>query len=684
MAIDRMKKITVVCPVHAAHRLNRTLYELCAVEIVNAVQTYGEAGDGFRRQDVSTEECDQHLSKIGLSLALIDEFVPEQKSFFEGLTPLPLLIDSKELDVARHDFQFDAVFDEALGLDETRRAAERRAAELRTQLDSLLPFVGVPFAVSDLHRTHRVRVVFGTIPVKQVEALRARTDIGDLLAWEVVPSVEPKEKTGAKDGVARVLAAFLPENEDVARRALAGEQFEELPLPNVPGKVRDRVRELEGDIAECDEEIAAVRARVTELAKHRRQLLVLRGHWDGVRRQLLAHGESLQGRWLNVLTGYCRERDLSRVEEQLHKDVPEATLIAEDPAPDDDVPISISLPRLVKPVYMLISLFGLPPYSAFDPSPFIILPFYLFFGICFGDVGYGLLLLALGWYLSRKTKPYESVHNFSQLLYFAGFSTAVFGALLGSWFGDLYDAKYLGEDNLLLKAKESLMVLDPLKDPVTMLLVALGIGVCNQLYGVVLKMHGAAKNGDWQTVTFDGLFWLITLPGLVLLVGNFLGGLGAAPAMIGKILFLGGALGLVFTQGRSEKGILLKAVNGIVSIYGILGSYGCAAFIGDTLSYCRLLALGLTTSIVAMCVNMIGGLVRDIPYVGIVLFVAVLVAGHLFNFAISLLGAFVHSMRLIFVELFGRFYSGGSREFRPLGFDSDSCQLVHKGEGAAG
>ena len=684
MAIDRMKKITVVCPVHAAHRLNRTLYELRAVEIVNAVQTYGDTGDGFRRHDVSTDECDQHLSKIGLCLSLIDEFVPEQKSFFEGLTPLPLLIDPKELEAARHSFQLEAIHEEARALDETRKTAERRAAELRAQLDSMLPFVGVPFAVSDLHRTRRVRVVFGTMPSKQMDALRNRTDLGDVLAWEVVPSVEPKETARAKDGVARILAAFLPENEDAARRALAGEQFEELPLPNVPGKVRDRVRELEGDIAECNDAIATVRARVIELAKHRRELLVLRGHWDGVRRQMLAHGESLQGRWLNVLTGYCRERDLAGVEQKLHKEVTEATVIAEDPATGDDVPISISLPKLVKPVYMLISLFGLPPYSAFDPSPFIILPFYLFFGICFGDVGYGLLLLALGWYLSRKTKPYESVHNFSQLLYFAGFSTVIFGALLGSWFGDLYDPKYLGADNLLLKAKESLMVLDPLKDPVSMLLVALGIGVCNQLYGVVLKMHGAAKGGDWKTVAFDGLLWLITLPGLVLLIGNFLGALGAVPAMIGKILFLGGALGLVFTQGRSEKGILLKAVNGVVSIYGILGSYGCAAFIGDTLSYCRLLALGLTTSIVAMCVNMIGGLVRDVPYVGIVLFVLVLVAGHTFNFAISLLGAFVHSMRLIFVELFGRFYSGGSREFRPLGFDSDTCQLVHKGERAPG
>jgi V/A-type H+-transporting ATPase subunit I len=104
-----------------------------------------------------------------------------------------------------------------------------------------------------------------------------------------------------------------------------------------------------------------------------------------------------------------------------------------------------------------------------------------------------------------------------------------------------------------------------------------------------------------------------------------------------------------------------------------MGSYGITAFIGDTLSYCRLLALGLTTSIVAMAFNLLGGMLKGIPYVGTILFLLLLLIGHTFNFAISVLGAFVHSMRLIYVEFFGRFYETGSRPFQPLGFDSPAC-----------
>jgi V/A-type H+-transporting ATPase subunit I len=141
-------------------------------------------------------------------------------------------------------------------------------------------------------------------------------------------------------------------------------------------------------------------------------------------------------------------------------------------------------------------------------------------------------------------------------------------------------------------------------------------------------------------------------------------------------MFAVGAIGLVLTQGRHAEGIVAKVGTGVVSLYGIVGSYGCTAFIGDTLSYCRLLALALTTSIVGLTVNMIAGLLAEsVPYVGTVLFIVVFVVGHTFNFAISMLGAFVHAMRLVFVEFFGRFYEGGAKPFEPLGFDSPAYIL---------
>jgi V/A-type H+-transporting ATPase subunit I len=302
--------------------------------------------------------------------------------------------------------------------------------------------------------------------------------------------------------------------------------------------------------------------------------------------------------------------------------------------------------------------------------------FYLFFGICFGDVFYGLMLVALSLYLRSKTKPYPAVYNFSTLFLYSGVSTMVFGALLGSWFGDLWKPEYLGEGNALQRLHDIFFAgLDPLARPLPALVLALLIGVLNQFYGISLKIYGAVRIRDWAAAIFDGAFWLVMLSGLLLSSVGVVAGLPSPVVTVGLACTVLGAVGLVLTQGRDVPGVGGKLAAGLISLYGILGSYGITAFVGDTLSYCRLLALGVTTSVVAMAANIMAGMLRDVPYVGFVLFVLVLIAGHLFNFGISVLGAFVHSMRLIFVEFFGRFYEGGARAFTPLCFDSPECRL---------
>jgi len=189
-------------------------------------------------------------------------------------------------------------------------------------------------------------------------------------------------------------------------------------------------------------------------------------------------------------------------------------------------------------------------------------------------------------------------------------------------------------------------------------------------------MYGMAKRGDKAGAVMDGLMWLIALPGFIIIVSGMFVTPPSWLSWIGIALFGIGALGLVLTQGRDQANPIARFVTGLISLYGIVGSYGITAFIGDTMSYCRLLALGLTTSIVAMSFNMIANLLKPIPYVGIIIFILALIVGHLFNFLISVMGAFVHSMRLILVEFFGRFYEGGGKPFEPLGFNSESAILV--------
>ncbi len=686
MAIDPMKKVTILCPVGSSRRLNRALHALGTVELVDAYQEVEEAGEVLHRKEVSTEQSDLQLQKLHLIRGLIEEFAPEEQSFLEGLTPLPLVIEPKEMDEAIRSFDLDDVYAKAHDLDDACKRAERRMSEIRAQLETLAPLEDLPISVSDLKSPQRVRLVFGAIPARNLESFGQNPEVQEGLAWEIVAAGEASRQKRSANGeggvpsskgdAPRIVAAYLPVDEDQARRLLSAAQFEEIPLPEIRGKVRDRIRELRGDYKACEDQIAGVRDEAIKLAESRRTIHVLLAYWESNRKRQLARANTAEGRWVHIVEGFTRARDVCDLQRMLQQELPEASLIVRDPDPGEEVPVSITLPKLVRPIQMLVNLFGLPPYANFDPSPFIIFNFTIFFGICFGDVGYGTMLTLLGWYIARKTRQYEGIHFFARLLLLAGLSTIVFGLLFGSWFGDLYNPDYLGENNPLLRIKNVFQVMDPLADPVTMLVAALSIGMLNQFYGIGLKMYGAARQGDWVTAICDGLLWLITLPGMVIAISTIFVDLPGPVFKLGVGMFAVGAIGLVLTQGRDAEGIVAKIGTGVVSLYGIVGSYGCTAFIGDTLSYCRLLALALTTSIVGLTVNMIGGLLADsVPYVGTILFIVVLVVGHTFNFAISMLGAFVHAMRLIFVEFFGRFYEGGAKPFEPLGFDSPAYVL---------
>ncbi|MBI3118384.1 MAG: hypothetical protein HYZ00_06845 [Candidatus Hydrogenedentes bacterium] len=527
----------------------------------------------------------------------------------------------------------------------------------------MAPFESVAVSMERLHGLKRIRVMLVDVPKKSQEPFL------EALAGVEVLACEP-----LRGGpLSRYWLTFLPQDEARIAALLKEWRAVEVVLPRLHGTAAARLAKLREDLAHAGEGRAGVIRKLQDLAVQRHTLLGLKAFWESEQRKQLAHSQVLKGHWVSVLRGYVRERDLARLEKLLHDEFHSASLTTEPPALHEDVPVSLTHPRLIRPISFLITMYGLPRYNSFDPTAYLTVTFLVFFGICFSDVGYGVMLVLLSLYIRARARAYAHIRQFANLFLLGGISTILFGAVLGSWFGDLHH--YLGADNPLERAQRMFAVFDPMGRPVLALVLALVIGAVNQMYGVTLKMYGAVRVGDWFGAIFDGLMWLILLPGLIILISTIFVEISGALLTLGFVLFGIGALGLVLTQGRNEPTLLGKAIVGIISLYGIFGSYGCASFIGDTLSYCRLLALGLTTGIVAMSINLIGGMLRDVPYVGMLLFIGLLIFGHLFNFLISVLGAFIHSARLIFVEFFGRFYEGGARPFRPLSFNSASFQL---------
>lgn len=170
-------------------------------------------------------------------------------------------------------------------------------------------------------------------------------------------------------------------------------------------------------------------------------------------------------------------------------------------------------------------------------------------------------------------------------------------------------------------------------------------------YRTISKKEAILDGGTW-TFTLTGIGFFIVASAL-----NF----SELATIIGKYWIYAGLVAIVLTQGRSKKGFIGKLLTGTISLYNLVG------YLSDVLSYSRLLALGLATTIIGVAVNTISGIVLElIPYVGWIFMIAILIGGHLFNLLINTLGSFIHSGRLQFVEFFGKFLEGGGKDFKPF------------------
>lgn len=349
-----------------------------------------------------------------------------------------------------------------------------------------------------------------------------------------------------------------------------------------------------------------------------------------------------------ALTGWIAEEDADKVKKLLDRYSCYYTL--EQPAEGDDPPVKLKNNKFVQPYELITEMYSLPTPDGIDPTPMLTPFFILFFGMMLADAGYGLLIFLLCFIGLKKFKPDEGfLKSAMQIGTSCGLSTMFWGVMYGGYFGNLIPQV---AESWFGKTITIPAVFDMLNDPMSIMILSFLLGAVHLFTGMGIKIYMLAKRGHLMDGLMDVGLWYLVLVGLPMMVLP-------AVANVGKILAIVGAVGLILTQGRHEKNILMKPIKGVMSLYDITG------YLSDVLSYSRVLALGLAGGIIANVFNLLGTM-PGFNLIGIIAFLLIFVIGHVFNLAISGLGAYVHTSRLQYVEFFGKFYEAGGKPFRPF------------------
>lgn len=415
-------------------------------------------------------------------------------------------------------------------------------------------------------------------------------------------------------------------------------------------RLLDRIVQLEQENTEYTEEIKA-------LAQRREEIKFLLDYLN-IRKEKYKAIEKL-GMTSNVIviTGYAAYKDALRLKKQIEREYPVEFSIIE-PDRDEDVPVKLENKRFFSPAENLVGMYSAPTGGDLDPTAFTALFYYFFFGAMLSDAGYGLIMVIAISIILKKFKIEHKLRESLKMFFWCGVSTVIWGALYGSWFGDIINV--VRESFFGLPPVRLYLWVDPLNDLLGVMVCCFGFGLVHLFAGYAIKGYMLLKSKD-----IFGAF-AETIPIYVLV-------LGAAPIFCGLFIEVPeffknispyaiavGAILVIATGGRESKTIVGKIGSGLYALYNVL-----AGFLGDILSYSRLLALGLSTGVIASVINMMGVMVDNVV-ARIILLSVVFVLGHGANLLINLIGAYVHALRLQFVEFFPKFYEGGGRFLKPL------------------
>ena len=631
MSVGTMKKLDVIALRADADKMIRKLMWLGCVQVERADLT--EENDS----DMSVFSCETEKSEHSKNLASVEL----------ALSNISKLRKGKGLFSKPHEVsveQFDSgVSDEVLELARAINNTVTHISELKAsvarykdEISALSVWENYDLPLSTAS-TEETVIRLGTFP----GGTDIETVISDLA--EYLDEFDIMIVNTDKNAVYTSVIYHLSINDRI-NRMLTEHGFSKIEFKDKTDTPTAEIEKLRHNISESERKIIALQGKMTEYAKLGNDLEIARDilktdyELSDAKQLMLSSQDTV------YLSAWTPERAQKNVGGTLDKF--NCWYQFGDPAEEDDVPVELINNPFATPFESVVTMYSYPKYKTFDPTMIMSIFYFIIFGLMLGDVAYGLILSVGGFLAVKLMKPKGGMKKLITLFAICGISCIIAGVVFGSYFGDLPAKMMVNMFGVAEKDVPKIALLfDPMQNPMGLLIISLAVGVIHLFTGMGIKFYVLCKEGRPLDAIFDIGSWYVFFIGI---------GLLAVVPGVGKYVAIAGAAMLVLTQGRAQKNIIMKFLMGLYSLYDSI------SYLSDLLSYSRIMALGLASVVIASVVNLLGTMGG---FIGVI--IAILI-GHILNLAINLLGTFVHTSRLQYIEFFGKFFEDGGRPFKPV------------------
>lgn len=588
------------------------------------------------------------LRTIASQLGVVGKELPRKHSAKE----LPLKIDEK---ITKLQKDVAVRFDELRGI-------EFKIKEKEDIISSVRPFLGLPLSLDSYHGYDTVKVFTGYIGIDLEQKISGITKNFELFIGDF-------EKRP-------IFALFIPLTfaEEVQKIFQEERTYVEIKVPVLKGnppvildELNKEVSVLKDRMASVDSELATIKAEYSEFITAADEYLSIETQKAEAPLRFATSANAF------IIDGWVPSNKYVDLESNLKNVTGGKAFITKltEEVKDEDIPIELENPGPAKPFELLINTFATPKYREIDPSSVIFITFPLFYGIMLGDVGYGIILVALALFIKNKFKS-GALNSLGMILLLSAVSSVIFGIIFGEFFGfPIFNMEVHNEIELgILGVGPTIagihLPIHRFGEVQPLLILTFAIGIFHILAGLVIGFRNVTVEHDIKHAIYAKGSWMMILLGGVAFIAKLMPAIMTKlPLPTGDPLFSGGLALLVIGI------ILLIKGEGFISILEI------PTILSNVLSYSRILAIGLSSAGIALVVNTLsmnlfirpegvlmgGGIV--LAFVGVV----VLLIGHIINLLLGILGPGIHSLRLQYVEFFTKFYEGGGKKYIPFGYN---------------
>lgn len=640
MAIVDMSKFYLLAFKEKRESLLKELQKFKYVHLV-------DSGNDFSKEDLSavsrSEELidiDDYLNKSKYVIERLEK-IEDKKPALEALKEGKKHFTYEEIKNRARKFNFSQIYKEISSIIDEIEKKEAENQEILNKVSELLPYKAIDLPLEDLKLTKFSKIYLGTIPQRYKENFEELLKENDSVYFNVLHT--------DKNYAYYLIICHKSDDEDVI------DAFRKMGFTLVnfkeKGTINENINSLRERKSQNLDSIDTLNKELKNYLKYLDDFKIYYEYQSNEKLKVISSEKFLRTKNLDLIEGYVPSKFLKSFEEAIQLICGDDYYLYKKEADRDshEVPIMLKNNKFVGPFEMLTEMYSMPRYNEIDPTPFFAPFYFIFAGIMIGDLGYGLLvfigsLLALKFFnLDKATKRFMTFFNYLSI------SAMIFGLVFGSFFGGIIPLPTL---------------INPAEDIMEMLMLSLLLGGVHIFFALGIKAYMDIRDNKPKDAFYDVGLWYMALIGAI----GF--GLSKAVSMnpiVVKILFYAmiiAMVGIVLTGGRSEKTTLAKFGWGVYALYGI------SSYIGDFVSYLRLMALVLSGSFIGLAVNMISGMLFGSSIIGKLFAIVIFLVFQAFNCFLCYLSAYVHTARLTYVEMFNKFYEGGGVPFKKMVEDS--------------